>query len=870
MENSTIRKRVTIVDPKASHTQDYRRNERDDSYQRDSTNYVSFPALSKSQYPITQRTPRFTGQSQIQLAEYESKGVNVSRDSLQDTSEQQIDTLMTLPIETEDDDRRTTSRKTVGFAKGQKGVPDILNPYTTEITFIIPPSLTAATRESVAPEKVPFSMPKPSIMPNRTSLYPGRKSQAKKLAQSHRLAMYESLIKSDPDYFNFPADLQLAENRARLKRPHYPNQPFEESKIPLFVPNRSLQRHSLTYFLFFRFMAESVAILFIIFFMSCIYDLVILAVYASNRSPTLENVDLTNLKKALDSLTMIQKNPPAWANTVKISLNLVSVILIRIFVIAKDIDRKGTYSDSTQTYTENDFSVMVKYIPREVTKQQITAYFNKKCTKVGFGKVQHVIMLLDLTKALKLKEQKKKLLRAYILDTTGSKRIGILEQMKQLDSQILRIRLNQEKNESAYQSAIVVFDHPLLKQEMIKIWKRSGRAHRRILRFLRWIFCCCRKKKGSAIRGASMRVRPCGEPADLNYENIPISNTARNIRKYTAILIVGFLILLFPAFQIAYQFGYRVTIADGGILSADTNTSPLYFTLLCMGLFLIIKVTLQIVARRQKMVRKSDTEKFKLSALVVLSFFNYNLLLVTKLFTYVDDQLPYVYDLTSLLIGMVITSQVLAFFDFGYLFKLYKRRKYRNNKQLLERLSQAEADMLMENSEYDFSGRVNNYAQILFTCLSTYVFFPIAPLVGIMAICSSYYIDRYTILRRAPRIKVKGFDLGLLCFRIFEFDILAQSFGNVFYAVYLYMKNGGNLDTPTIVMGGIFAFLTLSYIFNLNGILRKRFGSKRINKKRKMTLQGIKTYEQVKGTFKQTYYDDYKTFLTKNDLLSML
>lgn len=713
----------------------------------------------------------------------------------------------------------------------------------------------------------PSLNPKPSLKPfflkheedlAADSLYEGL------LTDSQILEKYNSLMALDPDYFRVPADFEEARKKGLLHRISVFGKPYPQGKLPLLVPKENLKVHSMSYFLFFEFVEDAIVILFIVFFISCIFDLLAISLLASwNKIPAPEDPF-----RSLYYVTMLDKDPPQWVITVKLVLNLISIAVIKMFTLSKEVMHKTKYTNAYQTFSENDFSILVNLLPSTTTVEDVHEYFNNLSEKLGYGGVHHVIMLENVQEILRLKGLKKKIIQDFIKSgrLENKKRKNKIREIKKIDEKVLTIRLEQSQQTNIYKGAIVVFENPEVNRIIAKQWKRVGVFTRLWIRIVR-IFNPQYKNMYN-FKDHLITIKRCGEPADLIYKNLAIPTHSRNIRKLLAIGIITLLILLYPGFEIAYQIIFLIEVQDGKIIPKPTNpwTGTILFGGLSLLIYVSIKLMVVILSKTQRMRRKSDSDKFKITSTMILTFINYNLLIAAKIFTYPDDGAPYITNLVMLLVGMIFSPQLIELIDPEYWYKVYRRSRLA--KKADNNLAQSEADSLYENPPFDYNARVNNISAVTFMCLSTYMFLPIAPLIGILAICSAYIVDRYLILRRCPNLTVRGYELGMYCFRTFHYDVMVQSFGNMILCLYFYFEN--QLNLANIILATLFIIFNATYLVCCNGMLAEKLTKSYVRRKSTVTQKEFKTYSSVKDTFKESYYKEYKNFLHKNDMLSLM
>ena len=686
------------------------------------------------------------------------------------------------------------------------------------------------------------------------------------LPDEQQLVEYESLLESDPDFFKVPADLQLAKRTANLKRISEQDKPFPEGKLPLFVSKDVLKEHSTSYFLYFEFMEECIIAMFIVFFVSCVFDLFAVTMLSTDR----RGVTHDDILHSLNQLSILDQKIPDYVISIKLVLNLLSIIATKLFFLSREVRRKSTYSEDYLTFTENDFSVLVNLLPNQTTMEEVHQYFSATCEKYGYGSVNYVLILENLHEILKLKMKKKNIVQSYIKSKRyeNNNRKHKLHQIQKIDEKILEIRLKQTKNKDIKKSAIVVFEDPRVNNILIQTWLKIGACTRL------WIRCVRRFKPSYKshlnYKKEMITIKKCGEPADVIFPNLAIPASRRNKRKYLSITTVTVLILLFPTFAITYQLLFWIDLNGEGIKPKETRLTfvgTFLYAGLSLLIYLAIKLIVIILSKTQLMRRKSDTEKFKLVSALILTLINYNLLLVAKLLTYGKDHSPYVNDLFMLMAGMLIMPQIVELLDPEFLYK-YVRRKMLRKAGKSNDFSQSEAEELYENPSYDYSARVNNCAQIIYISLSTYMFLPIIPIIGVLALCCAYVVDRYLILRRCPKLTVRGFELGLYCFKSFRYDILAQSIGNVVLCVYLFFQN--QLSVFNMIIGSLFVLLNGVYMACGNHTIMSQLSREYVRRRMGSKQKGFSLYSQAKQKFNESYYQEYKSFLRKHDLLSLM
>ena len=318
------------------------------------------------------------------------------------------------------------------------------------------------------------------------------------------------MISQNIDYYKYPADLNLSKERAKTKH-IFSKEPINLLKI--FNDIENLKSYSYSFSLYLEIMKASFIILCISFIVSGLFNLfanLFSGIYPDGAS-FLFMMSFNNRKRS------------NWMFYVQMTLNLFTIIIMRIYcrkVEKRDFEQ---YIGVKDDYTENYYCLLVKNLPSKVLESDIIDFFDEICIKENLNKVKGIIMLQDCNKLLKLRKEKKELLRCYI---KVNREVSC--QIFEYELEKLEILLKEEEEELKFMkrfqnTAIVCFENMNAIPFLLKSYNKNNSKflmNRIFRKFMRFFFPSYETE--IIFKNHKISLEELGEPDDTIFENLPI------------------------------------------------------------------------------------------------------------------------------------------------------------------------------------------------------------------------------------------------------------------------------------------------------------------------------------------------------------
>ena len=668
------------------------------------------------------------------------------------------------------------------------------------------------------------------------------------------------MISQNIDYYKYPADLNLSKERAKTKH-IFSKEPFNLLKI--FNDIESLKSYSYSFFLYLEIMKASIIILCIGFIVSGLFNLfanLFSGIYPDGAS-FLFMMSFNNRKRS------------DWMFYIQMTLNLFTIIIMRIY--CRKVEKRDfeEYTGVKDDYTENCYCLLVKNLPSDVLESDIVDFFDEICIKENLNKVKGIIMLQDCSKLLKLRKEKKELLRCYI---KVNREVSC--QIFEYELEKLEILLKEEEEELKFMkrfqnTAIVCFENMNAIPFLLKSCKKNNSkflVNRIFRKFIRFFFPSY--ETDIIFKNHKISLEKIGEPDDTIFENLHICSVKKRWLKIfsyiflvIAIMFFCYLIMRFSMSKLRQIYGKfnQVTnikaiikfILGVEYIPTDINNDKIdqlfsdpefsnfrtfmYATMIWL-LYTLLQFIIDSLGFLQKYNKYVNIQIYRLKALLAVTFINYSIIFnLTKLIFPPADFLKQV---VFVLFQVILINYFFKIVNIQWILMIIKRWRLRN-KIIDYNMSQQEADKLYINPEFNFIVSLYNIAQLLYLILSFNLICPILSFFGIIILMITFIIDKFLILKRAS-ISFSGIKMGLHFYRLWNFDIAIQIIAMLIF----------NLEyNPNEYLAGIILVAGVCYYTFIFEFTR---GKRKKNKMQKFDTNF--TYDNIKRRFKSTFWTQYQ------------
>jgi len=484
------------------------------------------------------------------------------------------------------------------------------------------------------------------------------------------------------------------------------------------------------------------------------------------------------------------------------------------------------------------------------------------------GKIKKVIMLQDNTEKQKLMGRRRStFVRSMSVSGQQPNQTHNAE-LQKLDEEIKAEDKKLADKKYFNGSLILILDDSYTTMELLQKWSSWTLITRLKYRFFKGVLHRDYLKEFE-FEDRHVHIEKVGEPFDVEWSNTGKSQTEIFMRGQIASVITWAVVSIYPLVKIKFVDKEKpdIHVDANDLFSAIWYFTPYICSILFVNLFIIL--TINFLSMFSGLRRKSDVEKRKIEMKVAFNFISYGLLIAAKSFIdslestknshdsqeFQQNELKAKESLTALvptlMIYFIFLPQILEILDFEFLFK-WARMKYYISGNRMSKLSQGELDDIVKPVYFDFSTRVSNVGQIVFMSLVTAPIFPIAPLLGIMALGAASVTDRYLILRRSCDWKLVGSNLGISFSKAYNYNYIVQILGSLLFLLF---------DEQTSQFTGAEAIIILIICIGLGSVFNFIF-SPMIKKRAVKDLEMDCTeYEVEKSRFKITYEQLYDDFL---------
>lgn len=482
-----------------------------------------------------------------------------------------------------------------------------------------------------------------------------------------------------------------------------------------------------------------------------------------------------------------------------------------------------------ETDTVSDFSIMVTYLPKTSREKDIKEFFETQFPGVQVAqvclaydvealteaKLALVALQHDLAEALTSKSDETQLKPIKDSVTKQEQNIAAIKQ---------QIRADHEKHFTGV--AFVTFEHIHMARRITELYE---------MRPLRWVLNGF-KYKLKYSDGSLLKVRWAPEAEEVIWENLNYSFRQR--MKKRAITILVTLLVLGVSFGIIFGFKYlnhkakksfkgapiEITRADGvkekrypGLSSSQTTQLELIAIAIWLTCKIVNKIFDRLLVKLTKMEKHHSYGDFDMSAViktVIAQFLNTSCLIVIVHVIVNSSELYYIWgaggligDIWTILIGNSIVLPLLNLLNFGFIAKLIKRCKLKDNKKN-KAFTQKQAHEIMEGVPMDPIRSYTDIYQVLLTSCFFVPVFPANALFHFGTLACIYWIQKIYLLRFYSRPRLLQHTLGLATLRFIKVAAFLISAGELVFDAILRPEVQVYFIIQTVVTG-ILIFLPI-------------------------------------------------------------
>ena len=483
-----------------------------------------------------------------------------------------------------------------------------------------------------------------------------------------------------------------------------------------------------------------------------------------------------------------------------------------------------------------DYSVEIRGLPKDVTKQELRDFFTNSGIKDNKGNpIEIVRMNFAFTKIPELKKRDHDLtflIGKYIQlkDKDPSKLPEIKESFQKLTTETInlisdkfRIELtNKKEQENFTGNCYVSFQTQQMEEavgDKLSV-KGLGKIVYKIFGFIRGPLRCFKGGRRHRLpnqKNGYFYIEKAEKPKEIYYENLgrsfkEIAITKLATLSITAIIIVGTFVAVLYLKKV-----------EGEQKKKGNTLIPILITVVIkiIGFFCAFVSPKLVDAEKHETITKRHIGVIWRSCISI--FLNSAMVItVATYFFSTDEELENdLYSdsgLTNNLLILVlfgILEPFVAFVDPFLFLKMMKRRKLVKEIES-STMMQYECNILYETSNFDFSRRAGKYCNIMLLVFFVIHIFPIASVIGVVWIFIYYWTDKYFLSRMSKVPDYCTGDLILSLLRVIDLCFLMSA---ISFAIFDQIVN----ESVSVWAITIIAVTGGNLLFNFQYILRKIF-----------------------------------------------
>ncbi|CAG9334203.1 unnamed protein product [Blepharisma stoltei] len=483
--------------------------------------------------------------------------------------------------------------------------------------------------------------------------------------------------------------------------------------------------------------------------------------------------------------------------------------------------------------TPADFTIWVQNLNKNFIDRDLKAFLEERCRNFGIpGNIYSISIAYDIGRYVSNTKQQDKLkgeliyIRDYQKKNKGKypKKFSICCYSKkypaegriqaQIDELDRRIKNYEEKTEERYhqtQFAFVTFTRQENSKEFLQFWPNGFWSN-----FSNFLSSICMNTNNVLFNGRFLKIEKAPEPSDIIWENLNATACQKHTKRAVTFILTTF--LLAGSFLLVFltKKAQRDQYSSYEDKSEDKRTYSELFQVrffsfgLSVCIVLInraIAIIVRIFTADEKHYTWSTYNKSVTNKLVLALVLNtVGIIIWINSESKKDLFLPYglVNDILFLLLTDAIVSPLTYIFSPLYLYKVYLRRKIRNQaKKGIIGLTQIEANKIWENPQVDMAQRYSNILKTLLVCFIFAPLFPLGLAIGLGSVIIEYWTDKIILLRRHSRPRTYGDAMSKNMLNWIPILILAYATSNCIFQYIMYKEN---LYFP---LGGLCACLVI-------------------------------------------------------------
>jgi len=669
------------------------------------------------------------------------------------------------------------------------------------------------------------------------------------------ISEYSAFLTASSDYSKFPGNRILAKERARKHKLRDRKKYLDGGKVPLWKSKEILMKYSMTSYFYFDFLEQGIFILFITFLICGLFDFMTVILYPYNYQAK----DPSGNSFVFDLSTFSVHYFPSML-TIKISLAIVNLIVVKVYSLIKEKSRIRKYLHQ-KNISQNYFSILVQGLPKSLDLKNFYDFLSHHLEGSSENTIKKIVLLQDNTEKAELLRQRKAVYLQSLQAETPELRAKCAKDLDDIDQKISAEDFRLSAHERFNGSLIIILHDTYTAIKILKKWNKLTLPKRLLAKVLQrfgWKYL-----DEYEFQGTFLNIEKAGEPFDIVWRNSGKSEVNTFVRGIIASIVLWGAVSVYPLININYIDTEKpVNDKDRDLLGNVWAYTPFIIMIILINLAIILLINFLSIFSGLR--RKSDVEKRKIAMKVAFSFISYGFLISLKAFldntntsgsdksTIKENTKESLVNTVSLLMFyLIFLPQILELLDVEFIWK-WLRRKYYIKKNDFSSISQGELDEIMKQPYFDFSTRVANIAQAVFLGLVSAPFFPLAPLLASAALFAALWVDRYLILRRCSDWKLVGTNLGISFSKAFNYNAFVQIFGILLFLMLVEPRI--NLDREQYILVfvvGMACMVTFArYLSPL--IVKKWYGDLKVNNMK---------YDDEVPRIKISYEDSYQNYL---------
>lgn len=613
--------------------------------------------------------------------------------------------------------------------------------------------------------------------------------------------------KTEYNPYQKPAVLELAKKHGQAKRV-YMNLTEKEMKlkhrevcaccglsvegdpVPLTASLDKLYHLGAGFPLYFMCIQYSVGILVLLFLITGIYNIISNA-HAKDCEPFVNAEQIYCLDGYITSYTISNKRQHTDLLTAQVAVNLGGVLAIILFFhFFRYQFRKIEIEAEDKTTTPSDYTVSIDGIPPKATEDDISHFFQGFETETTPIKIVRVIKPLIMSDYIELTNK----IHEINQQQTELKKNSEANKMRlgRLDKDLQRAekKLAALKNQKPEYSSIAYVTFEMASQAdfirdkfKLTLWQQI------VIYFVSWLsFCCpCGFESKYQFQGKSVIVKRAPEPTDIMWENLGSRKSlfSRIVTRFVTIVLIA---LTFGVTFLINWGQQRIDIEDtivvqifsiiGSVVIAISNA--------------VLSLTIDHLTRFERHYTYTHFLQGVANMLTLAQVFNsaFSTLIVEFLLADTPegkDRLQSVNfygpgGVLENIYWVFITNSVLTpfltMFDFGYIFKVF-RRIISANKDGTANMMQKDAHNLYEGSNMLIPVKYATTMKMMLMACFYAPFMPFSLIYAVAGLVLCYWADKYVLLRRHALPKSLNDSLAKDMVESLEWAAFFFSMGNI-------------------------------------------------------------------------------------------